>query len=99
MATFEERIYELGSEALAEQERQVAEIRSRGSTLLAGAAVVVSLLAHPVFDDGHPHGFGEWAATVAGLVGAGGVLIFVVQLLRPYELGFSVNAGATYRAL
>jgi hypothetical protein len=34
-----------------------------------------------------------------GLAGAGGVLIFVVQLLRPSELDFSVNAGATYRAL
>jgi asparagine N-glycosylation enzyme membrane subunit Stt3 len=27
------------------------------------------------------------------------VLVFVVLLLRPYELGFSVKAGATYRAL
>jgi asparagine N-glycosylation enzyme membrane subunit Stt3 len=27
------------------------------------------------------------------------VLVFVILLLRPYELGFSVKAGATYRAL
>jgi len=27
------------------------------------------------------------------------VLVFVVLLLRPYELGFSVKAGETYRAL
>jgi hypothetical protein len=26
-------------------------------------------------------------------------LVFVVLLLRPYALGFSVKAGATYRAL
>lgn len=35
MASFEERIYQLGLEALAEQERHVAEVRSCGSTLLA----------------------------------------------------------------
>jgi hypothetical protein len=38
-------------------------------------------------------------ATVAGLLGAASLLVFVVLLLRPYELGFSVRAGATYRAL
>ncbi|MDQ5833423.1 MAG: hypothetical protein M3550_10270 [Actinomycetota bacterium] len=26
-------------------------------------------------------------------------MVFVVMLLRPYELGFSVKPGATYRAL
>jgi hypothetical protein len=31
--------------------------------------------------------------------GAAGVLAFVVLLLRPYELGFSVTAGTTYREL
>src|SRR5271155_5730171 len=40
MASFEERIYGLAAEALAEQERQVAEIRTRGSTLVAAGAVV-----------------------------------------------------------
>jgi hypothetical protein len=99
MASFEERIYELGAEALAEQERQVAEMRSRGSTLLAAGAVIASLLARPVFHDGHPHGVGEIVLTVAGMSGAAVLLLFVVLLLRPYELGFSVNASATYRAL
>lgn len=99
MASFEERIYELGAEALAEQERQVAEIRGRGSALLAGGAVIASLLAKPTFQGDHPHGVLEIATTVFGLVGAGGVLVFVVLLLRPYELGFSVKPGATYRAL
>ena len=42
---------------------------------------------------------GAIAATVVGLLGTGGVLLFVVLLLRPYALGFSVKAGATYRAL
>jgi hypothetical protein len=49
MPGFEERIYELGVEALAEQERQVSEVRSRATALLAAGAVVVSLLAKPVF--------------------------------------------------
>ena len=99
MASFEERIYQLGLEALAEQERQVAEVRSRGSTLMAAGAVIASLLAKPVFHGGHPDGALETFATVAGLFGAGGLLLVVVLLLRPYELGFSVNAPATYRAL
>jgi hypothetical protein len=99
VASFEERIYELGSEALAEQERQVAEVRGRGATLLAAGALIASLLAKPVFDGDHPHGFVEIAATAIGLLGCSAVLVFVVLLLRPYELGFSVRAGATYRAL
>jgi hypothetical protein len=99
VASFEERVYELGAAALADQERQVAELRGRGSTLLAAGALIASLLAKPVFHDGHPSGVGEVAATAVGLLGAGGVLVFVVLLLRPYELGFSVKAGATYRAL
>jgi hypothetical protein len=85
--------------ALADQERQVAEVRGRGSTLLAAGALIASLLAKPVFHNGHPDGVGEIAAAAVGLIGSGGVLLFVVLLLRPYELGFSVKAGATYRAL
>jgi len=99
VASFEERVYELGTAALIDQERHVAEVRGRGSTLLAAGALIASLLAKPVFHDGHPTGAGEIAATAVGLLGTGGVLLFVVLLLRPYELGFSVKAGATYRAL
>ena len=99
VASFEERIYELGSDALSEQERQVAEVRGRGPTLLAGGGVIASLLAEPVFNGAHPDGFSEIAATAIGLLGSSAVLLFVVLLLRPDELGFSVKAGATYRAL
>lgn len=48
MASFEERIYELGAEALAEQER-VVETRGRGTAIIAAAAVIASLLAKPAF--------------------------------------------------
>jgi hypothetical protein len=99
VASFEERIYQLGLEALAEQERQVAEVRSRGSTLLAAGAVIASLLAKPVFHGGHPDGASQTLVATGGLIGAGGLLLVVVLLLRPYELGFSVNAPSTYRAL
>jgi hypothetical protein len=99
VASFEERIYQLGAEALAEQERQVAQIRSRASTLVAAGAVIASLFAKPVFHDGHPTGAGEMTTTVVGVIGAAGLLLFVVLLLRPYELGFSVDAPLTYRAL
>lgn len=72
---------------------------SRGSTLLAAGTLIASLLAKPVFHDGHPTGAGQIVATIVGLCGAAGVLLFVVMLLRPYELGFSVRAGDTYRAM
>ena len=92
-------MYQLGVEALAEQERQVAEVRSRGSTLLAAGAVVASLLAPPAFAGSHPNGVTEGLPVVLGFVGAAVLLVSTVLLLRPYELGFSVNATATYREL
>lgn len=66
--------------------------------------MIAALLAQPVFHARHPHGWLEVSAAVVGLAGCGGVLLFVVLLfvvllLRPYELGFSVKAGATYRSL
>jgi hypothetical protein len=99
MATFEERIYSLGVDALAEQERQVADVRGRASVLLAAGAVVPSLLASSVFHGNHPEGFLEIAAAAIGLIGAAGVLAFAVLLLRPNALGFSMKAGETYREL
>ena len=78
MASIEERIYELGIGALAEQERQVAEVRGRGAAILAAGAVIASLLTGSVFHDGHPSGWLEISATAIGLLGCGGVLLFVV---------------------
>ena len=99
MADFEERVYELRTQALAEQERQVSEVRSRGATLLAAGAVIASLLAKPAFGGDHPDGIAELVAAGVGVLAAGALLIFVVLLLIPRELGFSVNARATYEAL
>ena len=99
MASFEERVYQLGLEELAEQERQVAEMRGRAAALLAAGAVVPSLLARAVFHGHHPHGFDEVICTVLGVAGAGFLLVFALLLLWPRELGFSVNARATYQAL
>ena len=53
MADLHERIYDLGTEALAEHEREVAELRGRGATLLAAGAVIASLLANAVFVGNH----------------------------------------------
>jgi hypothetical protein len=99
MVSFEERIFQLGVDELAEQERQVAEIRGRAPALLAAGAVVPSLLARAVFHGHHPHGFDEVLCTVLGVVGGVVLLIAALLLLLPYELGFSVNARATHEAL
>jgi hypothetical protein len=85
MVDFGQRIFELACDALAEQERQVSEVRGRSAALLAAGAVVPSLLAHTVFQGRHPHGPAEVITTVVGLAGAAGVLLFVVLLLRPLD--------------
>lgn len=99
MASYEERIYQIGLDALAEQERQVGEMRSRASVLLAAGAVIPSLLAHSIFRAHHPHGAVEIAATVVGVLGGVSLLAMALLLLLPYELGFSMNASRTYRQL
>jgi hypothetical protein len=99
VASFEERIYQLGIDELAEQERQVAEIRGRAPALLAAGAVVPSLLARAVFHGGHPHGWDEVICTAVGVTGAVFLLVFALMLLWPRQLAFSVNARATYQAL
>jgi hypothetical protein len=66
MATFEERIYSLGVDALAERELQVAEVRGRASVLLAAGAVVPSLRAKSVFHGDHPEGLLEIAPAAIG---------------------------------
>jgi hypothetical protein len=89
----------LALDALAEQERQVAEVRSRASALLAAGAVVASLLADAIV-----HGRGSHIVTAAvflavGIVAAGTLLGFSLALLWPKEVAFSLNATETYQWL
>lgn len=101
MPTAAERIYELARDGLAEQERQVSEVRGRGPALLAVGAVIASLLARPAFGGAHPDDWQETVCVITGLVGCAVLLLCSLScfLLRPYELGFSVNTDATYNAL
>lgn len=99
MTSLEERIYELGAEALAEQERLVVEMRGRGAAIIAAAVVIASLLVGPAFQQGHATDAAEILAAVAGLIGCAGVLLCVVLLLHPRSLAFTVSATAAYRSL
>jgi hypothetical protein len=66
-----ERVYELALRALDEQERQVSDTRGRIPPVLAAGGLGVTLLARPIFHEGHPTGAGEISAVVVGLLGAG----------------------------
>jgi hypothetical protein len=99
VARLEERIYDLARDSLAEQERQVNEIRSRGATLLAAAAVVASLFARSVLDGLSEGGWVFNAVALVGVLGAAGALASTVLLLRPSRAAFSVTAGESYRAV
>jgi hypothetical protein len=95
MASVEERMYQLGAEALAEQERSVAQLRSRPPAMLAAGAVVPSLLAHAVFAGPHPRG---WEVVFVGL-GVLALLVATLLMMLPYEMGFSLDASFTYQWL
>lgn len=99
MASFEERIYELGAHSLAEQERRVAELRGRGATLLAAGAVIASLAASGALT--HPSQGGPWEriAVFAGILGAAGLFLSTALLLWPRVVGFSLDAPAAHRSL
>ena len=98
MASVEERMYQLGAEELAEQERSVAQLRSRPPAIVAAGAVVPSLLAHAVFAGPHPRG---WEVVFVGLGILGGIVLLIATLLMmlPYEMGFSLDVPFTYRWL
>jgi hypothetical protein len=98
MATLEERIYQLGTDELVEQERHVSEIRGRPPALLAAGAIVPSLLTKAVFSAHHPRGL-EVVFTVVGIAGGIVLLVSALLILVPYEMGFSLNATETYRFL
>jgi hypothetical protein len=98
MTSVEERMYQLGAEELAEQERAVAQLRSRPPAMLAAGAVVPSLLAHAVFAGPHPRGV-EVVFTLVGIVGGVGLLVATLLMMLPYEMGFSLDSSFTYQWL
>jgi hypothetical protein len=98
MASVEERMFQLGADELAEQERAVAQLRSRPPAMLAAGAVVPSLLASAVFTGPHPRGV-EIVFTVLGIVGGIVLLVATLLMMLPYEMGFSLDASFTYQWL
>lgn len=94
-----ERTYELATAALAEQERSVIEIRGRVPALLAGIAVVGTLLARPAVEGSHPDGIAESITLVAGVTAAAVALACCVAIFGLYKLVFSLDALSTYDAL
>jgi hypothetical protein len=91
-----ERTLELAKEALAEQERRVADLRSRGATLLAAGGVVGSLLGKEVFVEGRPNGFWPWLLAGLGLAGAVGLVGCSLGLLMPGRLTFHIEADRVF---
>ena len=98
MTGVEQRMYELGVEELAEQERAVAQLRSRPPAMLAAGAVVPSLLAHAVFGGPHPRGW-EVVFTALGILGGIALLGATLLMMLPYEMGFSLDPTFTYQWL
>lgn len=94
-----ERMLELAKESIGDQERQVADLRTRGATVLAAGGVVGGLFGDAVFDGGHPDGPVEWGSIVVALVAATGLLVSVVDLYRPRRFAFSFDARQVYTEL
>jgi hypothetical protein len=91
-------VYELALRALDEQERQVSDARARVPPVLAAGGLGVTLLAKPIFHEGHPTGFGEVGAVVVGLLGSGVLVVASVALLRSTRMAFSVDASRLLQA-
>jgi hypothetical protein len=99
MSDIAERMLELAKEALAEQERQVADIRTRAATVLAAAGVIGGLLGKEAFAGTHPNNGWDWLALGIGLAASAGVLVSILAVFSLRSLAFSMNAGATHRWL
>lgn len=92
-AVARQTFYDLAVRALEEQERHVADLRSRTGTLVAAAAVAATLLADAVFAGPHPAGAAEWLPTGVGLAGLVTAFAASVFLLRSHDMAFSVDAA------
>jgi hypothetical protein len=96
MAEIAERMLELAKEALAEQERQVADMRTRGAAVLAAGGVIGGLVGKEVFENDHPDGWLEWLCATAGIGAAVVLVASVIALFMLRRLAFSIDARAAY---
>jgi hypothetical protein len=93
-ADLPELAYQLALRALDQQESGLAELRSRTNTLLAAAAVSVSVLGAPTIDRG---GVSVWVVVaLIAFVLTVGLCLFV---LVPTSLIFAVDGPQVYEAL
>lgn len=99
MAELHERVYELARDALTEQERSVADMRTRGGPIAAATGVVAGLLAGSVFADSAPDGLLAWALTAVGAAGAIVVLAATVWIFRPTRFSWTLHAPTVYEEL
>lgn len=70
MPDIAERMFELAKDALAEQERQLSEMRTRSTAIVGLGGVIGGLLGKEVFTGDHPAGIAEWVAAGGGLLAA-----------------------------
>lgn len=88
-------VYELALRSPDQQERDLAELRSRTNTVIAAAALIASFLgAAAIREHGGLDVLGILALVV--LVMTGGLSLYV---LWPRELRFAIDARATYEDL
>jgi hypothetical protein len=86
-------VYDLALRALAEQERQVAELRGRLTPILASGGLAATLLTPLAFRGAHPTGGAEVAFMALGLVGIAIEIVAAVYVLAPRRLRFGLTAG------
>lgn len=86
-------VYDLALRALAEQERQVTELRGRLTPVLASGGLGATLLTPLAFHGGHPTGVAEVAFVALGLAGIAVEILAAVYVLAPRSLAFSPSAA------
>lgn len=85
-------VYDLARDALAEQERQVGELRGRLTPVLAASGLAATLLTPLAFRGAHPTGVAETLCALLGLLGMGIVLVGALHVLLPRRLTFGATA-------
>jgi ABC-type transport system involved in cytochrome bd biosynthesis fused ATPase/permease subunit len=88
-------IYELALRSLDQQERELAELRTRTNTVIAAAALIASFLSAAAVERGGGLSGLAFAALVVFVLTAGLSLL----VLWPRELRFAFDARRTYAEL